>query len=44
MVNAVFPEVVRNLEMRISSIFAPGNPAVFHKARFDSCYCLCVIV
>uniref|UniRef100_A0A0B7BG98 Conserved oligomeric Golgi complex subunit 2 n=1 Tax=Arion vulgaris TaxID=1028688 RepID=A0A0B7BG98_9EUPU len=30
-VNAVFPEIVRNLEIRTSSIFAPGNPDVFHK-------------
>ncbi|KAI8784556.1 conserved oligomeric Golgi complex subunit 2 [Biomphalaria glabrata] len=35
-VNAVFPEVVKNLEMRTSSIFAPGNPDVFHK-KFTAC-------
>ncbi|CAG5132349.1 unnamed protein product, partial [Candidula unifasciata] len=30
-VNAVFPEIVTNLEMRVSSMFAPGNPDAFHK-------------
>ncbi|CAL1540061.1 unnamed protein product [Lymnaea stagnalis] len=32
-VHAVFPEVVENLEQQIPTIFAPGNPDVFHKAR-----------
>ena len=31
-VNAVWPEVVANIEARIPSIFAPGNPNVFHEA------------
>ncbi|KAH9496136.1 Conserved oligomeric Golgi complex subunit 2 [Bulinus truncatus] len=35
-VNSVFPEVVRNLELRTPSIFAPGNPDVFHK-KFIAC-------
>ena len=30
-VNAVFPEIVTCLEIRTSSIFAPGNPDTFHK-------------
>lgn len=31
LVNAVWPEVVANLEARTPSIFAPGNPEVFHQ-------------
>jgi hypothetical protein len=31
MVNAVWPEVVANIEARTPSIFAPGNPNVFHE-------------
>lgn len=31
LVNAVWPEIVSNLEARTPSIFAPGNPEVFHK-------------
>ena len=30
-VNAVWPEVVKLIEERLSSIFAPGNPDAFHK-------------
>ncbi|OWF56425.1 conserved oligomeric Golgi complex subunit 2-like isoform X2 [Mizuhopecten yessoensis] len=30
MVNAVWPEVVSNIEARTPSIFAPGNPNTFH--------------
>lgn len=30
-VNAVFPEVVENLEQQMPTLFAPGNPDVFHK-------------
>ena len=30
-VNAVFPEIVKGLETRTASIFAPGNPESFHK-------------
>ena len=29
--NAVFPEIVRGIEARLSLIFAPGNPDVFYK-------------
>lgn len=32
-VNAVFPQVVKNLELKTPSIFAPGNPDVFHKVK-----------
>ena len=31
LVNAVWPEIVANIEARTHSIFAPGNPDVFHK-------------
>ena len=31
LVNAVWPEVVSDIESGTSSIFAPGNPAVFHQ-------------
>ena len=30
-VNSVWPEVVGNLEARMNSIFAPGNPNIFHE-------------
>jgi len=30
-VNAVWPEVVVNIEGKTPSIFAPGNPDVFHE-------------
>jgi len=30
-VNAVWPEVVANIEAKTPSIFAPGNPNVFHE-------------
>ncbi|XP_074648314.1 conserved oligomeric Golgi complex subunit 2-like [Tubulanus polymorphus] len=30
LVNAVWPEVIYNIEARTPSIFAPGNPDVFH--------------
>ena len=33
LVNAVWPEVVGLLETRLGSIFAPGNPDVFHQVR-----------
>ena len=33
LVNAVWPEIVINLEARTPSIFAPGNPEVFHQVR-----------
>ncbi|XP_012942407.1 conserved oligomeric Golgi complex subunit 2 [Aplysia californica] len=35
-VNAVFPEIVSGLELRTSSIFAPGNPEAFHK-KYKAC-------
>lgn len=35
-VNAVFSEVVNCLEFRTSSIFAPGNPDIFHK-KYTAC-------
>ncbi|XP_022332171.2 conserved oligomeric Golgi complex subunit 2-like [Crassostrea virginica] len=35
LVNAVWPEIVSNIEARTHSIFAPGNPDVFHK-RFKT--------
>ncbi|RUS73592.1 hypothetical protein EGW08_018635, partial [Elysia chlorotica] len=35
-VNAVFPEIVSSLEIRTSSIFAPGNPEIFHK-KYTAC-------
>ncbi|KAK3093714.1 hypothetical protein FSP39_019157 [Pinctada imbricata] len=31
LVNAVWPEIVSNIEARMASIFAPGNPEAFHK-------------
>lgn len=30
-VNSVWPEVVTNIEARVPTIFAPGNPNIFHK-------------
>ena len=33
LVNAVWPEVVNNIEARTPSIFAPGNPEMFHEVR-----------
>lgn len=30
-VNAVWPEIISNIEARIPSIFAPGNPDIFHE-------------
>ena len=33
LVNSVWPEVVSNIEARTSSIFAPGNPDIFHAVR-----------
>lgn len=32
-VNAVWPEVVVNIEGKTPSIFAPGNPSVFHEVQ-----------
>ena len=34
LVNAVWPELVANVEARTPSIFAPGNPNVFHQVFF----------
>lgn len=31
LVNAVWPEIISNIEARVPSIFAPGNPDVFHE-------------
>ncbi|XP_041354010.1 conserved oligomeric Golgi complex subunit 2-like [Gigantopelta aegis] len=31
LVNSVWPEIVSNLEARTPSIFAPGNPDIFHE-------------
>ncbi|KAK7504893.1 hypothetical protein BaRGS_00003921 [Batillaria attramentaria] len=36
LVNAVWPEIVANLEARTPSIFAPGNPEVFHQKYLTS--------
>ena len=36
LVNAVWPEIVANLEARTPSIFAPGNPEVFHQVRYNA--------
>ena len=33
LVNAVWPEIVSNVEARTPSIFAPGNPNVFHEVN-----------
>ena len=33
LVNAVWPEIVANIEARVPSIFAPGNPNLFHEVR-----------
>lgn len=33
-VNSVWPEVVCNIEAKTSSIFAPGNPNIFHAVSF----------
>ena len=30
-VNAVWPEIVSSLEFRIPSLFAPGDPELFHE-------------
>ena len=39
LVNAVWPEVVQNIEARIPSIFAPGNPDIFHQvSSLVSCF------
>lgn len=41
LVNAIWPEIVTNIEARTHSIFAPGNPDVFHKVSnfsFIQCY------
>ena len=32
-VNSVWPEVVSNIEARTPSMFAPGNPNLFHQVR-----------
>ena len=31
MVNAVWPEIIHQLETRASSVFAPGNPDKFYQ-------------
>ena len=31
LVNSVWPEVVTSIENRAHSIFAPGNPNIFHQ-------------
>ncbi len=31
LVNSVWPEITSNVEAKVSSIFAPGNPNVFHE-------------
>ncbi|XP_078673411.1 conserved oligomeric Golgi complex subunit 2-like isoform X1 [Branchiostoma floridae x Branchiostoma belcheri] len=36
LVNAVWPEVVSGLEKRTPSIFAPGNPSMFHQKYLTS--------
>lgn len=36
LVNAVWPEIVANLEARTPSIFAPGNPEIFHQKYLSS--------
>ena len=35
LVNAVWPEIVCNIEARTPSIFAPGNPKTFHQVSVD---------
>jgi len=35
-VNAVWPEVVANIEAKTPSIFAPGIPNVFHEVSASS--------
>ena len=42
LVNAVWPEVVANIEARTPSIFAPGNPNVFHQVLLS--YMLLIIM
>ncbi|XP_076099685.1 conserved oligomeric Golgi complex subunit 2-like [Mytilus galloprovincialis] len=41
LVNAVWPEVVSDIEAGTSSIFAPGNPAAFHQKYNTSMDFLC---
>ncbi|KAJ8308390.1 hypothetical protein KUTeg_013264 [Tegillarca granosa] len=36
LVNAVWPEIIYNIEARTPSIFAPGNPNVFHEKFLTS--------
>ncbi|XP_035693427.1 conserved oligomeric Golgi complex subunit 2-like isoform X1 [Branchiostoma floridae] len=36
LVNAVWPEVIAGLEKRTPSIFAPGNPSMFHQKYLTS--------
>jgi len=36
LVNAVFPEIVRGIEMHLSIIFAPGNPDIFYKVKITT--------
>lgn len=43
-VNTVWPEVVANIEARTSSIFAPGNPNVFHEVNFGNRYNIAIFV
>ena len=35
-VNAVWPEIVSNIEARTPSMFAPGNPNLFHQVHMIS--------
>lgn len=36
LVNSVWPEVVTSIENKAHSIFAPGNPAVFHQVSWNN--------
>lgn len=31
LVNSVWPEIIRGVEERVSSLFSPGNPDVFYE-------------
>ena len=41
LVNAVWPEIVANIEARTPSIFAPGNPNLFHEVNKAVCCEFC---
>ena len=34
LVHSVFPEIVSCIEIRLPSIFAPGNPDIFHQVPY----------